>query len=330
MDLFEYDKQEGVDLLCGVDEAGRGPLAGDVFAAAVILPKDCKIEGLNDSKKLNEKKRDLLYDIIIKEAVCYCVATASVSEIESVNILNATFLAMRRAVDGLSQKPNLALVDGNKNPGLSVHTRLIVKGDATSAAIAAASILAKVSRDRYMEQVAKEYPQYLFEKHKGYGTALHYEMLAEHGISPVHRASFLKNLSTKHGNCDNSQIHKQTAGKLGEDAACEYLKNEGYEVKLRNYSCQWGEIDVIAKKDDYIAFVEVKTRTPNGYGEPREAVSKAKRERLRKTAECYFAAFDDALQPRFDICEVYIDGKNSKSVSRIEYYENAFGDEREY
>ena len=190
--LTEFDRAQGCELLCGVDEAGRGPLAGEVYAAAVILPPDCEIEGLNDSKKLTARRRDALYDEITARAVSWCVASATVEEIERLNILQATFLAMRRAVAGLSPAPQLALVDGNRDPGLPVHTRCVVKGDAVSASVAAASILAKVSRDRYMEQIAREYPQYGFEQHKGYGTKLHYQKLEEFGESPVHRHSFLK------------------------------------------------------------------------------------------------------------------------------------------
>ena len=190
--LTEFDRAQGCELLCGVDEAGRGPLAGEVYAAAVILPPGCEIEGLNDSKKLTARRRDALYDEITARAVSWCVASATVEEIERLNILQATFLAMRRAVAGLSPAPQLALVDGNRDPGLPVHTRCVVKGDAVSASVAAASILAKVSRDRYMEQIAREYPQYGFEQHKGYGTKLHYQKLEEFGESPVHRHSFLK------------------------------------------------------------------------------------------------------------------------------------------
>lgn len=192
MDLFEFDRNQECDIICGIDEAGRGPLAGDVYAAAVILPAECRIDGLNDSKKLTAKKRDALFEEIKEKAVSYCIATASVEEIESVNILNATFLAMNRALAGLSVSPQLALVDGNRDPGLPVHTRCIVKGDGSSASIAAASVLAKVARDRYMEQLAQQYPEYEFEKHKGYGTKLHYQKLDEFGESPVHRHSFLK------------------------------------------------------------------------------------------------------------------------------------------
>ncbi|MDE6659983.1 MAG: ribonuclease HII [Eubacterium sp.] len=191
--LYENEaKSKGYNIICGVDEAGRGPLAGPVFAAAVVLPEGHIIEGVNDSKKLSEKKRDMLYDKIIEECVCYAVGTATEKEIDEINILQATFLAMKRAVDGLEIKPNLALVDGNRVPPLDCEVETIVKGDGKSASIAAASIIAKVSRDRYMLELAKQYPQYEFERHKGYPTKLHYEKIYEHGISDVHRKSFLK------------------------------------------------------------------------------------------------------------------------------------------
>lgn len=196
MTLFEYDRElrKSYPVFCGVDEAGRGPLAGDVYAAAVIFDKDTVIEGINDSKKLTEKKREALYDEIIQKAQAYCIATATVEEIEKYNILQATFMAMKRAVEGLGIKPELALVDGNRLPELPCQAQTLVKGDGTSASIAAASILAKVSRDRYMKKIAEEYPQYMFEKHKGYGTKLHYDMILQYGPSPVHRMSFLKKL----------------------------------------------------------------------------------------------------------------------------------------
>ena len=198
MTLNEYDDvvRESIGgSICGIDEAGRGPLAGDVYAAAVILRPGTVIEGLNDSKKLSEKKREQLYDEIIAKAEAYCVATASVAEIDRVNILQATFLAMKRAYDGLGLTADAVLVDGNRKPFGGDEVTTVVKGDGTSASIAAASILAKVSRDRYMKKLAEEYPQYQFEKHKGYGTKLHYEMLEKHGISEVHRRTFLKKLT---------------------------------------------------------------------------------------------------------------------------------------
>ena len=196
-DLWVYENEllaEGCGPLCGVDEAGRGPLAGPVCAAAVMLPPGTVIEGLNDSKKLTEKKRDALYDEICAAAVTYGIAFATVEEIEQYNILGATFLAMRRAVDQLSAVPGLVLVDGNRDPGLLLPTECVVKGDGKCADIAAASILAKVTRDRYMLEMAKRFPQYGFEKHKGYGTKDHYAALREYGPSEIHRPSFLKKM----------------------------------------------------------------------------------------------------------------------------------------
>ncbi len=195
-ELFEYDSElrREFPIICGVDEAGRGPLAGDVYAAAVVLNDGVLIDYLNDSKKISEKRREELFDVIRDRADAYCIATASVQEIDSMNILNATMLAMKRAVEGLGLKPDLALIDGNKIPELGCEARYVIKGDATSASISAASVLAKVARDRYMRELAVKYPQYAFEQHKGYGTKLHYEKLAEHGISDVHRRTFLKKL----------------------------------------------------------------------------------------------------------------------------------------
>ena len=192
-DLWLYENEEkakGHTLICGIDEAGRGPLAGPVYAAAVILPENADLPGLNDSKKLTAKKRDILYDLIREKAVAYCIAFADEKEIDDINILNAAMLAMRRAEEGLSVKPELALVDGNRDPGLDIPTRTIVKGDALSASIAAASILAKVARDRFMDKMDEQYPEYQFKKHKGYPTALHYELLAKYGPCPIHRRSF--------------------------------------------------------------------------------------------------------------------------------------------
>lgn len=187
-----YDS--GYKLLCGVDEAGRGPLAGPVYAAAVILPRGLEIEGLNDSKKLSEKKREELFQVICEKALSFAIASAGVEEIETLNILNATFLAMNRAIAALDMKPELALIDGNRDSGIQMESRCVIKGDGCCADIAAASILAKVSRDRYMLEMAQLYPEYQFEKHKGYGTKLHYEALRKYGLSPIHRPSFLRKM----------------------------------------------------------------------------------------------------------------------------------------
>lgn len=195
MDWLECENnavEKGYKYVCGVDEAGRGPLAGPVCAAAVILPANTVIEGVNDSKKLSEKKREQLFDIIREKAVAYCVAWGSVEEIEEINILNSTMETMKRAVSGLDIPAEYALVDGNKMPKLEIDGEAIIKGDSKSMSIAAASILAKVSRDRLMLEYAEKYPQYKFEKHKGYGTKLHYEAIEKYGPCEIHRMSFLK------------------------------------------------------------------------------------------------------------------------------------------
>ena len=195
---FEHKAhEEGFAVVCGVDEAGRGPLAGPVYAAAVILPDGLEDMGINDSKKMSEKKREALFDIIIENATAYGIGFATETEIDEINILNATFLAMRRAVEAMGVKPDLVLVDGNRKPTTGYEEMTLVKGDAKSISISAASILAKVSRDRYMRDLAERHPEYKFEQHKGYGTKLHYEMIEQYGILPDHRRSFLKKILEK-------------------------------------------------------------------------------------------------------------------------------------
>ena len=190
-------KEQGYSLVCGIDEAGRGPLAGPVYAAAVILPDGLELPGLNDSKKLTEKKREELFSLICEKAVAYGIGCASEQEIDEINILQATYLAMRRAVEELPVPADYALVDGNRMPPLAIPGETIVKGDASSASIAAASILAKVSPDRVMKMMDEVYTQYQFAKHKGYGTKLHVEMIREYGPSPIHRKTFLKKILAK-------------------------------------------------------------------------------------------------------------------------------------
>ena len=184
--------ENGVKIICGVDEAGRGPLAGPVCAAAVILPPHAEIPGLNDSKKLSDKRRRELFPVIKEQAIAYGIGIATHEEIDEINILQATFLAMERALNALNVKPELALIDGNREKDFGVPVQTVVKGDSRSASIAAASILAKVTRDDMMLELAKEYPQYGFDIHKGYGTKAHYAALTEHGPSPIHRMTFLK------------------------------------------------------------------------------------------------------------------------------------------
>ena len=205
MNLWEFEQEQwsnGIQTVCGVDEAGAGPLAGPVYAAAVILPRELEISGLNDSKKLTEKKREALFEIIVQQAEAYCIARVEASEIDEMDILNARMLAMQRAIDGLAVKPDMALIDGNRDHGsryaIETPHLTIIKGDGRSASIAAASILAKVARDRYVSgELNEQYPQYQFAKHKGYGTKLHYEMLDAYGPCPQHRMTFLKKWEAK-------------------------------------------------------------------------------------------------------------------------------------
>lgn len=201
IDLYRIESalyQKGCSYICGVDEAGRGPLAGPVVAAAVILPRDAVIEGINDSKKLTEKKRERLYDEIIARCVCYAIASCDNDEIDAYNILGATHIAMNKAVAALAVCPDYVLVDGNSDPKNGLPTQTVIDGDALSASIGAASILAKVYRDRLMAELDLAYPGYLLAQHKGYPTKLHYDKILEHGISPIHRMSFLKKLLTQH------------------------------------------------------------------------------------------------------------------------------------
>lgn len=207
MELWNIEKEyldAGVANVCGVDEAGAGPLAGPVYAAAVILPPYCEIEGLNDSKKLTEKKREALFDVITAQAVAYSIARVEAEEIDATDILSARMKAMQLAIDGLATTPRMALIDGNRDKGKSAAITTphvtVIGGDGKSASIAAASILAKVSRDRYVvQELERDYPQYQFAKHKGYGTKLHYEMLDQHGPCAAHRKTFLKKWAEKKG-----------------------------------------------------------------------------------------------------------------------------------
>ena len=207
MSLWDYEREQwekGARTVCGVDEAGAGPLAGPVYAAAVILPRELELPGLNDSKKLTEKKREALFDLITAQAEAYSIQRVEAEEIDEMDILNARMLAMQRAIDGLSVKPDMALIDGNRDHGsryaIETPHLTIIKGDGSSASIAAASILAKVARDRYVSgELDALYPQYRFAKHKGYGTKLHYQMLDQFGPCPAHRKTFLKKWEAKRG-----------------------------------------------------------------------------------------------------------------------------------
>lgn len=316
----EYYHQQGYPVVCGVDEAGRGPLAGPVCAAAVIFPDGLVLEEVNDSKKLTEKKREKLFDIICEQALAFHIAWASVEEIEQMNILNAAMLAMKRAVEGLSVEPDFVIVDGNKRPPVELPCEAIVKGDALSQSIAAASILAKVSRDRLMLQLAEQYPQYCFEKHKGYGTKLHQEKILEFGPCALHRPSFLKKLL-------HPQPKPKTAARLrgerGEEDALRLLRNKGFKPVARNYRSPYGEIDLIVQNDAYIVFAEVKARDIHSPARPSQAVGTAKQKKILQTAEVFLSEHPTERQPRFDVVEIiYCDGQFAPFTEHIE---NAFG-----
>ena len=295
-ELEDEARARGFAVICGVDEAGRGPLAGDVFAGACILPRDFDVTGLDDSKKLSEKKRDALYERIRAGALC-ATARATPEEIDRLNILNAALLAMRRAIDALPQKAEFALVDGNKLRGFAIPAQCVVKGDGRSASIAAASILAKVERDRYMIEMAERYPGYGFEKHKGYPTKDHYAALDRLGPCEIHRRSFLKKSGGANG------THRP--GQHGEDAAARYLEGLGWTILERNYRMRTGEIDIVAKDGETVVFVEVKERRDAYFHSGMDAVDPAKIRHLREAADMWFSERHVQAPGRFDIVEIY-------------------------
>ncbi len=316
-DLWKYENEArsyGYEIIAGVDEAGRGPLCGPVCAAAVILPFGTVIEGLDDSKKLTEKKREELYPVITEKAVSYGVAFATPEEIDKLNILNATFLAMRRAVDQLKVRPDILFVDGNRIKGQEIEAKLIVKGDSLSANIAAASVLAKVTRDRYMEKLDEKYPEYLLKKHKGYPTAEHYEILAKYGPAPFYRKTFLKNI-------DRAAV-KRRNWQTGEDAACAYLRKNGYKIVERNYRFGRDEVDIIALKDGKLTAVEVKARSDTRYGRPADSVSDGQETRVVEAAKNYRNENYRGFPLGFDIIEVMLDEKGA--VTDLKHLKGAF------
>ena len=313
--MLQYEEacyEQGYDFIAGVDEVGRGPLAGPVVAAAVILPKDCRIEGVDDSKKLSTKKRESLYEEILEKAVSYGIGVVSWERIDEINILQANYEAMREAIAQLNPAPRFILADAVTIPEISIPQQGIIKGDAKSLSIGAASIVAKVYRDRLMETYGELYPEYGFASNKGYGSAEHIAGIKVHGICPIHRRSFVKNFLTPKDN--------QTKGAFGEELAVKQMLRMGYEILDRNYRIQGGEIDIIAKKDTYIVFTEVKYRAGRKKGQPCEAVDKRKQEHIIRTAQAYIAERGLEGDFRFDVAEVLEeDGK-----TYFRYTENAF------
>ena len=319
-EILTYERglwEAGYDLVAGIDEVGRGPLAGPVVAAAVILPKECKIEGVNDSKKLSAKKREELYDIILEKAVSYGIGIVSNERIDEINILQATYEAMREALSQLKPKADYILADAVTIPMVSTPQRGIVKGDATSMSIGAASIVAKVYRDRMMEAYDEVYPGYGFASNKGYGAAEHLEGIRKQGITPIHRKTFVKNFLPQDGETTSDKGHR------GESIAAKQMEKMGYEILKRNYYALKGEIDIIAKKDNYIVFTEVKYRQSEEMGTPAEAVDYKKQQNIIRAAKVYMAEnclLEEGYDFRFDVAEVLTqDGKNY-----FRYTEDAF------
>ena len=319
-EILSYERglwEAGYDLVAGIDEVGRGPLAGPVVAAAVILPKECKIEGVNDSKKLSAKKREELYDIILEKAVSYGIGIVSNERIDEINILQATYEAMREALSQLKPKADYILADAVTIPMVSTPQRGIVKGDAKSMSIGAASIVAKVYRDRMMEAYDEVYPGYGFASNKGYGAAEHLEGIRKQGITPIHRKTFVKNFLPQDGETTSDKGHR------GEALAAKQMEKMGYEILKRNYYALKGEIDIIAKKDNYIVFTEVKYRQNEEMGTPAEAVDYKKQQNIIRAAKVYMAEnclLEEGYDFRFDVAEVLTqDGKNY-----FRYTEDAF------
>lgn len=319
-EILTYERgcwEAGYELVAGIDEVGRGPLAGPVVAAAVILPKECKIEGVNDSKKLSAKKREELYDIILEKALSYGIGIVSNERIDEINILQATYEAMREALSQLSPKADYILADAVTIPRVSTPQRGIIKGDAKSMSIGAASIVAKVYRDRLMEAFDEVYPGYGFGANKGYGSAEHIEGIKKLGITPIHRKTFVKNFLPQDGDTTTDK------GNRGEALAAKQMEKMGYEILERNFHALKGEIDIIAKKDNYIVFTEVKYRKNEAMGSPAEAVNQWKQQHIIRAAKAYMA--QNCLEEmgydfRFDVAEVL----TNEGKTYFRYTEDAF------
>ena len=319
-EILTYERglwEAGYDLIAGIDEVGRGPLAGPVVAAAVILPKECKIEGVNDSKKLSAKKREELYDIILEKAVSYGIGVVSNERIDEINILQATYEAMREALSQLKPKAEYILADAVTIPMVSTPQRGIIKGDAKSMSIGAASIVAKVYRDRMMEAYEEVYPGYGFASNKGYGAAEHIEGIRKQGITPIHRKTFVKNFLPQDGDTATDKGHR------GEVLAAKQMEKMGYEILERNFHALKGEIDIIAKKDNVIVFTEVKYRKNEKMGTPAEAVNHWKQQHIIRAAKAYIAQkclMEMGYDFRFDVAEVL----TSEGKTYFRYTEDAF------
>lgn len=308
--LLEVERRlraQGAGHIAGVDEAGRGPLAGPVMAAAVILPPDPDLPGLDDSKKLTPARREALFDRIRDRAVAVGVGMADSAEIDRLNILQATLKAMREALSALAVTPDRVLIDGNRLPGSGLPELAFVDGDARSLSIAAASVIAKVTRDRMMADYDCLYPGYGFAEHKGYGSARHLQALRDLGPCPIHRRSFAP---VGEGQGASGEDGRVRVGRQGEEIAVALLKEKGYAILDRNFRGGGGEIDVIAARGDVIAFVEVKTDRAGGFGGPALRVDEEKQRRMARAAEMYLhLRGGGGLAPRFDVVAIELKGE---------------------
>ena len=302
--------------VCGIDEAGRGPLAGPVAAAAVILPEDLVLPWLNDSKKVTQKRRELFYHQITEQALAWAVVMVSPERIDEINILQATYEAMRGAVSRLSVRPGVLVNDAVTIPDMDILQVPVIKGDARCISVAAASILAKVTRDAYMEEMDRQYPVYGFAGHKGYGTKAHCAAILQNGPCPIHRMSFLGKIlagsswEKKYPQDDENNPSARETGRIGEEEAVRFLEKKGVRILERNFRSRQGEIDIIAAQDEMIIFAEVKYRRDLHFGDPAEAVGPAKQKSICKTALYYLHRKGLTTQTpvRFDVLAVTLQG----------------------
>lgn len=311
----------GAGLICGIDEAGRGPLAGPVAAAAVILPDDLVLPYLNDSKKVTEKRREMLYEQIKEKAVAWSVIMVPPDRIDEINILQATYEAMRQAVASLGVRPGVLINDAVTIPDVDILQVPVIKGDAKCISIAAASILAKVTRDAYMKEMDALYPVYGFAGHKGYGTKAHCDAILEHGPSPIHRRSFLGKILARTGGAGKTEqadpvspddffseqeFSKRETGMIGEEKAVRFLSEHGVKILERNFRDRDGEIDVIGEEDKTLVFFEVKYRSSGRWGDPAESVNPEKQRTICKTALYYLykTRRGTEIPMRFDVISI--------------------------
>ena len=309
MACFEQDivqRAGGHGPVCGIDEAGRGPLAGPVAAAAVILPEGLVLPWLNDSKKVTPKRRLVLFNEIKEKALAWSVVMIPPERIDEINILQATYEAMRLAVSRLRVRPGVLVNDAVTIPGMDILQVPVIKGDAKCASIAAASILAKVTRDAYMEKMDEKYPEYGFAGHKGYGTKAHCEAIAKYGPCPIHRRSFLGNILGRQDSLsDMAEPDRRALGAAKEEKAALYLERQGVHILERNFRDRNGEIDIIGEEGDTLIFVEVKYRNSSAFGGPAEAVTKEKQKKISGTALYYLHLHGiSCRQVRFDVVAV--------------------------